>query len=131
MANPGDFKATDDPLQPEWIEHKGLFGHHRLLLRVSFWMNDGMFVPLTFVLDTAAPGHFYLGRPAVRALQTGGRLQASDMGAVLEFAGTRALVQQTPSSHAPANILGLKMLKIIGFHCDKKGFGFDMPFDYF
>jgi len=81
MADPGDFNATRLPLKPELIEHKAHFGHHRLLLRVSFLTTNGMFVPFIFVLNTGAPCHFYLGKPAVRALQAEGRLISSDLGA--------------------------------------------------
>lgn len=131
MAHPDDLKPLDTPLEPEFIEHDGIFGHHRLLFRVSFKMNDGTFVPFTFVIDTGAPFHFYLEESTSKTLHRGGRILSADVSDYMDVVGTKAAVHETPSTYPPANIIGLKMLRILGFTYDKDGHGFKLPFDHF
>ena len=64
MQHPEDLKEFKQPLIPEYnIRHKKR-GHHRLLFRISFEMQNGLFIPITFLCDTGAPSHFYLSREA-------------------------------------------------------------------
>lgn len=130
MAHPDDFKATDTPLRPQLIEHQGLLGHHRLLLRVSFKLNNEKFAPFTFVLDTGAPFHLYLSQKSIQVLQRGGRWKEADPVDYLEILGTKAVVHETPPTHAPANIMGLKMLKFLRLRLDDS-FSFTKSFEYF
>lgn len=140
MAHPDDFKPLKDPMPVECFQHVGDFGHHRLLLRVSFKMDDGKFVPFTFVVDTGAPWHFYLGDETKNALKNGKRLLEDDIGnTYMQVCGKKCAVHETPQNHKPANILGLKMLQFLGFGLldfketknQETKFGFREEFEYF
>ena len=136
MAHPDDYTATEKPLQPQLIEHQGVLGHHRLLLRVSFKLDNDRFSPFTFVLDTGAPFHLYLSQRSIEVLREGGRWKVADPVDYVEILGNKAVVRETPPTHSPANIMGLKMLKILKLRLmdDKDAqvsFSFDTPFDYF
>ena len=131
MAHPDDYTAAETPLQPQLIEHQGVLGHHRLLLRVSFKLDNGRFAPCTFVLDTGAPFHFYLSEKSIQVLQEGGRWKAADPVDYLEILGTKAVVHETPPTHAPANVMGLKMLRLLKLRLDAEDFSFETPFHHF
>ena len=130
MAHPNDYISTKTSIQPEFIDHEGIFGHHRLLLRVSFKLMDGMHVPFTFVVDTGAPFHFYLSDSPAAILKKGGRLLSDSGQEYVEILGSKALVHATPTTHKPGNIMGLKMIKKLGLHVGDS-FSFSTPFSFF
>ena len=55
MQHPEDYSLQSTPIVKELIYHhrKGL--HTRLILRVSIKLAEGIFTPISFVLDTGAP----------------------------------------------------------------------------
>lgn len=77
MKHPEDGIPVDTPITPEFIRHKRPH-NHRLLLRISFKLENGKYVPFTFVCVTGAPGSFYLAPFADKILDKGGRRKEDD-----------------------------------------------------
>ena len=76
------------------------------------------FFPVTFVANTGAPTSLYLNESTKEFLSTQGRLLADDMGEnnyVVTPDGKKCAVLDTPACHRPANIMGLALLKKLGF----------------
>jgi hypothetical protein len=67
-CHPDDYKLSDQPVF-ETIYHNKLH-HNRLLVRLSFMVEGGSFLPLTFVCDTGAPSSIYLSEKARLLLNT-------------------------------------------------------------
>ncbi len=124
--HPSDYNVQDAPITPECIYHmNGL--HKRLFLRVSFKCKGG-YIPITFLLDTGSPFHFYLSNEAMNVLTqhsiikfSDGRLSLSDFYARLRYHETDesihsfiAQVRETPYCYEPANIAGLSALSQLG-----------------
>ena len=61
--HPDDYKAISSPLPPEFIFHANV----RLLLRISFKVG-AEYIPMSFMLDTAAPSEFYFSEKALDVL---------------------------------------------------------------
>lgn len=66
-------------------------------------------------------------------LTTGGRLKEDEIGnAYLDnVVGRKAAVRETPYTHKPANILGLKMMLKLGCKLTETGFEFTEAFESF
>lgn len=132
MAHPDDGIQSNTPIETDYIEHQGNFGHHRLIVRVSFRLQSGKYVPLSFVVDTGAPFHFYLADEAISILKQGNRLVQDEVGTdYMNVLGRKVLVHETPTTHKPANIIGLKMLKIVGLQYHANSFSFVEQFTNF
>lgn len=130
MAHPDDAKEVETAPGTQYIEHRGAFGHHRLLARIWFNTKDDKYVSLTFVVDTGAPYHFYLSKKSVKILQKCGRLLEDDAGReYMNILGKIAVVHPTPPSHEPGNIIGLKMIKILGLQIGEE-FSFTTQFTH-
>jgi predicted aspartyl protease len=131
MKHEDDEVIADSAIVPDFIRHRRPH-HHRLLLRVSFKLTNGRFVPFTFVCDTGAPSSFYLSPSADQILGDGGRRLEDDAGnTYMVIMGHRAATKETPSTHQPGNIIGLTMLEKLGLLVDTTGFSFQEKFDYF
>ena len=131
MDHPADGKEVQTAQETQYIEYRGAFGHHRLLARIWFGTKDEKYVSLTFDVETGAPYHFYLSKKAVKILQKCGRLLEDDAGReYMNILGKIAVVHPTPSSHEPGNIIGLKLIKILGLHVSSEGFSFSTEFTH-
>lgn len=104
MAHPDDYKLVDAPLPITCLLHQ-MIGHWRLILRVSFRLKNGNYLPMSFVCNTGAPYDFYFSEEAMEKLMTGGRLKEDEIGnAYLDnVVGRKAAVRQTYYTHKPAN----------------------------
>ena len=111
FAHPQDYIASSEPVN-ERIYHSTFGHHHRLLWRVS-WKLGGAFYPFTFVLDTGSPKFLYLGKPGMDLLHSlGAAWEDQDTGIfITKIAGRPCPLEPTPKPHAPANIIGLQLLK--------------------
>ena len=68
--------------------------------------------------DTGAPSSLYLNGKTKEFLRTQGRLQLDEAGEnyyVQISDGRKFAVLDTPACHRPANIMGLPLLKKLGF----------------
>jgi hypothetical protein len=125
--NPDDYKIEEAPITPECIYHK-FQTNRRLFLRVSFKCECG-YIPITFLLDTGSPRHFYLSKEAMQVLthhsiikQSETRLGNPEMYARLRYHDDEddsikhfmAQVRETPLTYEPANIAGLSALSQLG-----------------
>jgi len=106
------------------IEHS-LSGHHRTFIRLWLRLPNGNFLPVSFLCDSGAPGPLYLGKPTIDALKAKGLLVDGGNGydiIRLSFANgptDHAIpIQPTPPNHAPANIIGLPLIKKMRVHFD-------------
>lgn len=107
-----------------------LSGIIALLARIWFGTKDDKYVSLTFVVDTGAPYHFYLSKKAVKTLQKCGRLLEDDAGReYMNILGKIAVVHPSPPSQEPGNMIGLKMIKILGLQIGEE-FSFTTQFTY-
>lgn len=131
MAHPDDYKPIDDPLPVSCVLHQKI-GHWGLILRVSFRLANGKYLPMSFVCDTGAPYDFYFSELAVEKLTVGGRLKEDEIGnAYLDnVVGRKAAVRETPYTHKPGNIMGLRMMLKLGCKLTESAFGFTEVFEY-
>jgi U3 small nucleolar RNA-associated protein 25 len=90
--------------------------HNRLWFRVSWAIGDKKFVAMSFLLDTGAPKHMYLSNRAMAALEENGLVCVDDDMDIqyVNLAGRKCPIEMTPTMHAPANLIGLKLLKQLG-----------------
>lgn len=116
LAHPDDYLVSAAPIAPEYVFNHRQGRHNRLLLRISWKLSDGAFAPATFVVDTGAPKHLYLCEQLMRLLEVNGVVQedADNDLAYVVVAGRKCPVEATPAGHAPANLIGLKMLMRLG-----------------
>lgn len=128
-----DYQETATPMEPELIFHHVRGKNNRLWLRISWELGPNKFVPMSFLLDTGAPRHFYMSEEAISTLEAAD-LTGIDDDTDVEWTtvfGRKALIELTP--HQPANIIGLKMLKRLGLQLfeDEPHFAFSAKFKYF
>ena len=130
MAHPDDYKQVDIPLPINRLLHQKI-GHWRLILRVSFRLANGKYLPMSFVCDTGAPYDFYLSREAMKNLTSCGRVKEDEIGNAYldDVVGRKAAVRETPYTHEPANILGLRMMLKLGCKLTETGFEFTEAFE--
>ena len=114
--HPDDYKAISSPLPPEFIFHE----YVRLIIRISFKVG-AEYVPMSFMLDTAAPYEFYFSEKACNTLENvlidyrnGSMLQIP-----VNFGGCARKpelfpVSFTPKSKQPGNFIGLNGLMRLG-----------------
>lgn len=112
MAHPFDDQDLDTAPEPEFFEHTN-GDNHSLFARVAFRLTDDNYRMVSFVIDTGAPAHLYLSPKTSNALQP---ILQTDMEGrtTIKIMGQECKIQETPSSHQPANIMGLKMIKMLG-----------------
>lgn len=115
-CHPGDYVVADAPIVAEHVYHHARGRHNRLWFRVSWSVGGDNFLPMSFLLDTGEPKHMYLSHQAMCALEKH-RLICIDDDMDIQYvklAGRKCPVELTPSMHAPANLIGLKLLKRLG-----------------
>lgn len=113
MQHPEDYELVDGALA-EYIPH--FSGHHnRLIIRIC-WKVGNKYMPMSFVCDTGAPMGLYLSEKASNLLRRHGRVIEDETGnEYAEIPGVgKAAVEPTPPGHAPANIMGLRLLVKLG-----------------
>ncbi|KAG2423843.1 hypothetical protein HXX76_015003 [Chlamydomonas incerta] len=132
--HPGDYVETGAPIEPKCIYHHVYGKFNRLWYRVSWKLSDGKYTTMSFLLDTGAPKHLYLSSESRKILVEAGLLnEDSDMDLVyVKLFGRDCPVEPTPGVHAPANIIGLKLLKRFGLELfeGEPHFGFKVPIPY-
>ena len=119
MHHPDDYKVVSKPFV-EYIP-QGQLRRDRLIVRVCWKVADGQFLPMTCVCDTGAPKGLYLSHEAYRVLESSGRITVDEeLGVPMaEIGGLgMALLQWMPRSHAPANLMGIKVLRKLGLKVD-------------
>ena len=127
-AHPTDYLLTDKPIK-EFIFHKEL-RHSRLLLRISFKIDDNLFVPITLICDTGAPSSFYLcekTRNLIKSrIKTSEELEIEYIKIFDPESGEnkKMLIGKNPYNHSDINILGLRSLEIFGLSIYQNYFEF-------
>lgn len=128
MAHPDDYIIRSSFIKNEYLIHHKKY-HNRLIFRTSFKL-DNQFMPISFVVDTGAPMCFYLSDKAMLMLQT--RIQEDELQSkYISIQNKKASVQETPSNHKPANIIGLLMIERLGMTISSEGMRFLNCPDYF
>lgn len=132
FAHPDDYKVTAEPIIKEFICHHELGRHYRLHFRVSYKMAANRFFSLSFVLDTGAPKFFYFSDAAIKLLQEHNLIQINETDGVsyVEIFGKKVPFEETPDSHRPANIMGLRMLLRLKLQLSESTFTFGQEFPY-
>ncbi len=122
MAHPNDYEIIKAPIDTEFIFHKNQH-HNRLIMRISWMLGDNRYVPMSFVCDTGAPMFFYLDTRAIDILRTHSVITEDELQTLyVTTNGHKALVQETPATHKPANIIGLLMLSRFGLTLENDRF---------
>lgn len=114
MQHPEDYNIIGKPFI-EYIPH--FQGHHnRLIVRVCWLIGESRYMPISFVCNTGAPMGLYLSDKAASFLRRYDRVKEDETGS--EYAEVhsvgKAAVESTPPGHAPANIIGLRLLIKLG-----------------
>ena len=114
MQHPEDYIVVSKPFV-EYIPH--FHGHNnRLIVRVCWKISNEEYIPVSFVCDTGAPMGMYLSDKCIGLLRQYNRVQEDETGN--EYANVcnvgKAAVEPTPPGHAPANIIGLRLLVKLG-----------------
>lgn len=132
MSHPDDYKERDEPLPVSRFINEKL-GHWRLIMRVSFKLANGKYLPMSFVCDSGAPYHFYLSDKAMDMLTSGGRIKPDEVENPYmdDIVGGKAAVKETPYNHKPANIMGLRMMQRLGCKISQDSFDFESEFSHF
>lgn len=110
MAHPEDYQLLEKPL-PLQLFYNIRPRHLKILCRVSFKVTGGYY-PVSFVGDTGAPGSFYLNEKVMIYMTRANVIKADDLGTeYIDITKGRFTIHDTPAQHAPANIMGLSVLK--------------------
>lgn len=115
--HPADYIVSNAPISPAHIYHHARGRHNRLWFRVSWFRpQDQNYVAMSFLLDTGAPKHMNLSHEAMCTLEDSGLVCVDDDMDIqyVKLAGRKCPVELTPAMHAPANLIGLKLLKRLG-----------------
>jgi hypothetical protein len=134
FVNPQDYIISNQPIQLQKTFYQYKQQNPKLLLRVSWRIQENEFMPMSFILDTNAP-KIYLNSATFKVFLERNIIQIDpDMGVMyLKLFGHNYLVEETPIGHAPANKLGLKILCQLGlqlFAIPTYGYDFVQKFDY-
>lgn len=123
MAHPEDYVEIAEPV-PLTIFYHVKPHHNRTLLRVSFKIGEGRYLPVSFVVDTGAPSGMYLSTIARAKLEACGRVVVDDPDSeFVEIPGLgKTCIQDTSALHQPANLIGLPLIRKLSIH-----FGADVP----
>lgn len=109
--HPDDYKSVRSPYD-ELIYHK-MTDHNRIILRICFKITSNMYIPVTFVCDTGAPGHIYVNILTRRLIKS--RINIDEMdNQFLEVGEKEDKMVLRPSHHSDVNILGLLALTKFG-----------------
>jgi hypothetical protein len=133
MAHTDDYRIKSEFINKELIFHRKMH-HNRILLRISWQIDNDKYLPMTFVLDTGAPMYFYLSNKAIKSLSSRileDELQTSYVIIKCDNVTKKASIQETPLNHQPANIIGLLMLEKLGLSLLNGSFNLIMCPDYF
>jgi U3 small nucleolar RNA-associated protein 25 len=125
FAHPEDYLLTSSPIPVEYLFHEHYGRHSRLILRCSLQLSSSTFISLSFVLDTGAP-KFYASEHLSDILFSK-QIATSDLDLGMNYItlfGRKFPLEQTPTGHHPANIIGLKMLCRWGLILTEEPFGF-------
>lgn len=139
--HPDDGKFLDNPIAPEYVIFQGN-GKLRLFLRISFRLlveNQVRYFPLSFIVDTGAMGSFYFAPYARKILADNNRIVTNGdqvSWIPLQYGPNnqkkfRATVYTTSDDLLPANLIGLALLKKLGFHLSNDGWHFDESRPFF
>lgn len=130
MQHPDDYEVVGNPFV-EYIPH--FSGHNnRLIVRVCWKKNDTEFVPMSFVCDTGAPMGLYLSTKATNILRNIKRVVEDETGnEYVEIFGIgKASIEPTPPGHAPANIIGLRVIMKLELSTGGGSFRFNNTSEY-
>lgn len=123
MQHPDDYKVVNEP----FVEYTPHFSGHnnRLIVRIC-WLVPGRsntdFIPMSFVCDTGAPMGLYLSTKALSILRNMGRIIEDETGneyIEIQEIG-KVSIEPTPPGHAPANIIGLRVIIKLGLNAGKE-----------
>ena len=139
MQHPDDYKVVSEPFV-QYIPH--FSGHNnRLIVRVCWKKSNtpsaglgakAEFVPMSFVCDTGAPMGLYLSTKATNLLRNIERIVEDETGnEYVEIFGIgKASIEPTPPGHAPANIVGLRMIMKLELSIGGGSFIFNKASEY-
>jgi hypothetical protein len=116
-AHPEDYRVSEEAITPTtyYYSHRG---HIRLLARIPILTKPGSFTSALFVVDTGAPSQLYFCHKLRELLEE--RIEEDETGTIFlriesNSGQFKAVIKEVPSQHSPANIIGLPVLKRLGF----------------
>lgn len=113
-AHPEDFVIRQgNPPPIEYVHHHNRSRHNRLICRVPWLLTTSTYFTISFIVDTGAPKHLYLSARAMTMLEQHDKLK-NDVDTAITYVilnGRKAVIEETLHNHAPANLVGLPLLK--------------------
>ena len=139
MQHPEDYEVVSKPFV-EYIPH--FSGHNnRLIVRVCWKKSNtpsaglgaqAEFIPMSFVCDTGAPMGLYLSTKATDLLRNIRRIVEDETGneyvEVSEIG--KASIEPTSPGHAPADIIGLRVIMKLELSTRRGSFVFNNTSEY-
>ncbi|KAG2482518.1 hypothetical protein HYH03_018563 [Edaphochlamys debaryana] len=120
--------------KPEFIFHHVRGKNNRLWFRAAWKLPSDEFTTMSFLLDTGAPKHLYLSEKCLQVLEKAGVVQVNEDFNIMFVVifGRKCPVERTPSPHSQANIMGLKLLMLLGLQLSEEEpyFSFTKKFDF-
>ena len=135
MQHPEDYQIQDKPIIPTCVVVQRQ-DHARLIFRIS-WKVGSKFMPMSFMVDTAAVQPVYFSKVALALMEAHSLLVVDDGGNdVVELHKPDGSVKKvhyeaTPEDYQPANLIGLKFIIQFGLLVEGDSFRFNHPFDHF
>lgn len=130
--HPEDYKFFSTPIDKELTFHR-LPDHNRLILRISFRVDDNMFLPVSFICDTGAPSYMYINSVTRRLIKN--LIFNDDLGNQFLLIGgfKKMALKSSPAHrlyHPDTNIIGLLALAYFQMYIDGDMFNFGNLPDY-
>lgn len=114
FAHPDDYKIySGTPPLPQFIYNHRRGKHNRIICRIAWMVDANSYFIMSFVNDTGAPKHMYLSPLAIQILEKNDLLKNDqDMNIIYVIInGKKVVIEETPSHHGAANLMGLPLLR--------------------
>jgi len=109
-----DYKIINYPIK-ELIYHRKNF-HNRIFVRISIFLRNDVFVPVTFICDTGAPMFLYITELTRSLISERIEVDESENDFINIFGEKKMMVNSSPPLHSDTNVIGLRALSYFGLH---------------
>lgn len=123
FMHPSDYNIFQTPFTELFFHRKKY--HNRIFLRICFKLDNEIYIPLTFIIDTGCPMYLYLCPKAKEFLSTVIKKDEFDIEYIVLPNSKKFLVDETPHIHHNVNIIGLMAINYFGFYISNDQFAFE------
>ena len=123
-----DYKIYDNPIKEYLYVKKS--HHNRLLLRISYKIENNNYVPISFICDTGAPSGIYLSKYAKNIIKS--RIHEDELQNeyIILNDNKKINVSDTPLQHGDINIFGIQILDYLCLKLSNGNFILERLGDY-